>query len=80
MDLPAIALLAAIVGVVEGSTLADGISLQYGHDVEEEITKIEKLIVGKIPAGDYSPRWLAIKLLEEDEEIIKKIRQAHVVW
>jgi small GTP-binding protein len=73
-------LLAAIVAVVEGSTLADGISLQYGHDVEEEITKLEKLIADKIPAGDYSPRWLAIKLLEEDEEIIGKIRQAHVVW
>ena len=73
-------LLSAIVGIVEGSTLADGISLQYGHDVEEEITKLEKLIADKIPAGDYSPRWLAIKLLEDDEEIIKKVRQTHVVW
>jgi small GTP-binding protein len=73
-------LLSAIVGIVEGSTLANGISFHYGHDVEEEITKLEKLIADKIPAGDYSPRWLAIKLLEEDEEIIGKIRQAHVVW
>ena len=73
-------LLTAIVGVVEGSTLADGISLQYGHDVEEEITKLEKLIAGKIPPGDYSTRWLAVKLLEEDEEIMKKVKQAHVVW
>jgi small GTP-binding protein len=73
-------LLAAIVDVVEDSTLADGISLHYGHDVEEEIIKLEKLIAGKVPVGDYSPRWLATKLLEEDEEIIDKIRQAHVVW
>jgi len=73
-------LLAAVVDVVEGNARADGIHLQYGHDVEAEITKIEKTIADKLPAGDYSPRWLAVKLLEEDEEIIGKIRQARVVW
>lgn len=73
-------LLAAVVDVAEGNVSADGISLQYGHDIEEEIAKLEKVIADKLPAGDYSPRWLSVKLLEEDEEIIKKIRQAHVVW
>jgi small GTP-binding protein len=73
-------LLAAVIDVVEGNVTADGISLQYGHDIEEEITKLEKVIVDKLPAGDYSPRWLSVKLLEEDEEIIGKIRQARVVW
>jgi small GTP-binding protein len=73
-------LLAAVIDVVEGSIRADGIHFQYGHDVEEEIIKLERVIGEKLPTGDYSPRWLAVKLLEEDEEIIGKIRQARVVW
>jgi ferrous iron transport protein B len=73
-------LLTAAIDVVEGNTSTDSISLQYGHDIEEEIIKLEKVIADKLPPGNYSPRWLAVKLLEEDEEIIKKIKQAHVVW
>ena len=69
-------LLQAIVDIAEGNIKVSEISLQYGHDVEEEIAKLEKLISGKSPAQGYSPRWLAVKLLEEDKEIINKIRQA----
>ncbi len=68
-------LLQTIVDVAEGGKQVSGISLRYGHDVEEEITKLEKLISGKPLAKGYSPRWLAVKLLEEDEEIGRKIRQ-----
>jgi small GTP-binding protein len=71
-------LLQTIVDVAEGSKRVNGISLQYGRDVEEEITKLEKLISGKPLAAGYSPRWLAVKLLEEDEEVIRKVRQAQV--
>lgn len=71
-------LLQTIVDVAEGGKQVSGISLRYGHDVEEEITKLEKLISGKPLAKGYSPRWLAVKLLEEDEEIISKIGQAEV--
>jgi small GTP-binding protein len=73
-------LLATIIDVIEGNIRTDGIQLQYGHDIEAEIAKLEKIIAEKLPSGDYSPRWLAVKLLEEDEEIIGKIRQARVVW
>ena len=73
-------LLDTVAGVVEGTIRAEGIHLQYGHDIESEITKLEKIIIDKLPAQGYSPRWLAVKLLEEDEEIINKIRQAQVVW
>jgi Fe2+ transport system protein B len=68
-------LLQTIVGVAEGSKQVSGISLQYGRDVEEEITKLEKLISDNSLAKSHSSRWLAVKLLEEDEEIIRKIRQ-----
>jgi small GTP-binding protein len=73
-------LLVTVIDVIEGKIRTDGIQLQYGHDIEAEIAKLEKIITEKLPNGDYSPRWLAVKLLEEDEEIIGKIRQARVVW
>jgi small GTP-binding protein len=68
-------LLEAIIGVAEGSITVSGINMQYGHDIETEITKLEKLISGNSTAGVYSPRWLAVKLLENDREIVEKVRQ-----
>lgn len=69
-------LLQTIVDVAEGNIKVSGIGLQYGRDVEAEIAKLEKLISDNSLAKSYSSRWLAVKLLEEDEEIITKIRQA----
>lgn len=69
-------LLRTMVDVAEGNIKVSGIHLRYGHDVEEEIIKLEGLISGGTLAEGYSPRWLAVKLLEEDEEIVKKVRQA----
>jgi ferrous iron transport protein B len=42
---------------------------RYGREIEEKIRKVTKL-VEKIPIK-YPPRWVAIKLLEGDEEIRK---------
>lgn len=69
-------LLETIVGVAAGDIPASGMNIKYGHDVEEEISKLEKHINGLPLAEGYSSRWLAVKLLEDDEEIIEKIRQA----
>jgi ferrous iron transport protein B len=71
-------LLEAVTGVAAGTITAGGVDIQYGHDVEGEIGKLEQLISGNSLAGLYPPRWLAVKLLEEDEQIVKKIRQAGV--
>jgi len=52
-----------------------GVSLvDYGREVEEEIARLQEAIE-KAPAltTRYSSRWLAIKLLEEDTEIIPRI-------
>jgi len=52
-----------------------GVSLvDYGREVEEEIARLQE-VIEKIPAltARYSSRWLAIKLLEEDKEIIPKV-------
>ena len=69
-------LLQAAVDIVEGNIKITGTQLRYGKEVEEEINKLEKIISGNSLAGRYSPRWLAIKLLEEDQEILKKIGKA----
>jgi len=44
-------------------------NMRYGREIEEKISKVTKL-VEKIPV-EYPPRWVAIKLLEGDEEIRK---------
>ena len=52
-----------------------GVSLvDYGREVEEEIARLQEAIE-KEPAltARCSSRWLAIKLLEEDKEIIPKV-------
>ncbi len=69
-------LLEVIKKVYDGEIPTSEINIQYGHDVEVEIAKLEKLISDNTLGGVYSPRWLAVKLLEDDREIIKKVRQA----
>ena len=69
-------LLETVVGVAAGDIQVSGINIQYGHDVEAEIGKLEKLFSGNSLAQSYSPRWLSVKLLEDDREIIEKVRQA----
>jgi small GTP-binding protein len=71
-------LLEAIDGVAEGTIVSRGVDIRYGHDVESEIAKLEKLIAGNSVAGLFSPRWLAVKLLEEDRQIVEKIRRVGV--
>jgi len=71
-------LLQTIVDVAEGNIQVEGIHVQYGHDVEEEVAKLEKLVSDNSLSKRYPARWLAVKLLEGDEEIISKIRQVEV--
>ena len=71
-------LLREIVKVAEKKTDVAGIRIEYGREVETEIAKLEKLISQSPLSTNYSPRWLAIKLLEEDEEILKKFEEAKV--
>ena len=68
-------LLQTIINIAENKLEATGITIHYGHDVESEIVKLENHFTENPVASHYSPRWLAVKLLEEDEEINKKIQQ-----
>ncbi len=48
--------------------------VDYGREVEAEIAKLYELIESAdTPVDGYPPRWLALKLLEEDEEIQRKV-------
>ncbi|MFO7975409.1 MAG: ferrous iron transport protein B [Candidatus Hydrogenedentota bacterium] len=46
----------------------------YGHEVDDEVDKVADLLksIPSIPSR-YPPRWLAVKLLEQDPEVEKKI-------
>ena len=51
--------------------------VDYGREVENEIGKlIETIESDSALAARYNPRWLAIKLLEEDSDILDKVKQA----
>ena len=71
-------LLQTIVNVVENKTQVAGLQLRYGREVEAAIDSLTKVISGNQLFSEASPRWLAIKLLEEDEEIMKKFREVEV--
>ncbi len=65
-------LLNAIVKMASGKTDLRKVAVGYGREIQEEITKIEELIrKDKSLSEKYPSRWLAVKLLEGDEEISK---------
>jgi ferrous iron transport protein B len=50
--------------------------VDYGREVENEIGELQELIEAHVTlTARYSSRWLAIKLLEEDRDIIAKFEQ-----
>jgi len=52
----------------------DRVLVQYGAEVEHEISALQDLIVqDKGLDARYASRWLAIKLLEEDQDILDKL-------
>jgi len=67
-------LLQTIVAVIRCDTQIPGLRLNYGREVEEEISKLEQVISSTSDSNQYPPRWLAVKLLEEDAEIINKFK------
>ena len=67
-------LLQEIVNVFEDKTIIKKIKLYYGSELEEHIKELETLITkDEELSHQFPPRWLAIKLLEEDSEVLGKI-------
>jgi ferrous iron transport protein B len=58
----------------------NGFRINYGREIEEEIAKIESIIYLYPEIADkYPPRWLAIKLLEEDKRILEEIKKDNFI-
>ena len=68
-------LLAQIVAVAKKKAETKPLKIEYGRELEEEISHLENLISQTGLSQRYPPRWLAVKLLEGDEEIVKKFRE-----
>ncbi|MHC4122511.1 MAG: ferrous iron transport protein B [Planctomycetota bacterium] len=54
--------------------------VHYGEEIEKELTKLEAITTEKASelAGSYGPRWLGLKLLENDSDIISKIQSSQI--
>ncbi len=63
-------LIRAIIAVASGDEKI-GVQINYGEEIEAELRKIEDLIRKEPSLSKYPPRWLALKLLEGDQEVRK---------
>jgi ferrous iron transport protein B len=70
-------LLQTIIRVAEDrESIARHIHINYGREVEDEIEKLQGLIRSAQPSmEEHRARWLGIKLLENDDEVIREIEQ-----
>jgi ferrous iron transport protein B len=66
-------LLEKAVEVIEKGQMAKPVKVKYGEEVEERIAKVTRM-VDQIQFW-YPPRYVAIKLLEGDEEIAREVRK-----
>lgn len=64
-------LLQAVVGVAVGNVSANGVMPEYSSQLESRILTLSSLVKGV--EKKYPSRWVSIKLLEGDENIIERI-------
>ncbi len=51
--------------------------IDYGEEIEKELKRIEKVVLkDKNLTEKYPSRWISIKLLERDEQVLKKINKS----
>lgn len=63
-----------IANVFDGKAIKKKIKLYYGTELEGHIGELEALISrDEELSHQFPPRWLAIKLLEEDKEVLQKL-------
>ncbi len=70
-------LLDEAINLVEGRTKLRRTTVGYGREIQEELTKLEDILLkDKILTQKHSSRWLAIRLLENDSEVIRKVKES----
>lgn len=66
-------LIKAILKTAERPTVNNGFIISYGADIDHKLYEMERIIAEKgFLTGKYPPRWVALKYLEEDAQIIEK--------
>jgi len=71
-----VALAAVCARVADGSATAVPCEVTYGHEVDEQVAALERLLSGYGElAARYHPRWLAVKLLERDVEVGERVER-----
>ena len=75
------ALLEAIVATANQRETKRRQQVQYGAEIEEELAGIQAAVEAneKELAGEYGARWIAVKLLEQDEDIIAKVKNTETL-
>lgn len=49
-------------------------SIRYNQEIEEHLSQLEKIVSKSVDIrNNLSPKWIALKLLENDKQVIKKI-------
>jgi ferrous iron transport protein B len=74
-------LVEAIAHVAESARSDTSHLVQYGSEIEEELAKIEALVAAEQHdlADKYGPRFLAVKLLEQDQEITAAVKSQQLI-
>ena len=70
-------LLSEVIRVVEQKTKLKPLKVQYGKEIESRLKKLETFAQDKIPhlCEIYPSRWIAVKLLERDPDVIGKAQR-----
>ncbi|MEM1538888.1 MAG: ferrous iron transport protein B, partial [Candidatus Bathyarchaeia archaeon] len=70
-------LLSTVVEVARGERHLEPLKVRYGGEVEKVVQKLQGIIELKLPqiCQIYPSRWIAVKLLEKDENIAGKIKE-----
>ena len=50
--------------------------IKYGHEISEHVEQLEEIINKNISTINAPSSWTALKLLEEDKEVVKKIEES----
>jgi ferrous iron transport protein B len=74
-------LLDAIIGTARDGKRHRRHKVSYGEEIETELTKIEALLADREQqlAQKYGSQWLAVKVLEDDNEITAKVKDKQVL-
>ncbi|MEM1566568.1 MAG: ferrous iron transport protein B [Candidatus Bathyarchaeia archaeon] len=69
-------LLTTVVALASGEIKPKPLKIRFGAEVEKRVQKLQKLVEKRLPrmCAIYPARWIAIKLLEKDEDVASKVK------